>query len=119
MKKVLPLLLFVLLAFAGCQPSGPVEYQIAHNPHQVALNAENFVQQTVKKSRRYKAEDWQMAVDQFITMSKNYYEYHKGMTQEEVSRFDAARLEFMKAVNAHGSEELAIQIKEAYGKIVK
>ena len=52
-------------------------------------------------------------------VNKLHSEYHKGMTQEEVSRFDAARLEFMKAVNAHGSEELAIQIKEAYGKIVE
>lgn len=117
MKKLFPLFLFVLLAFAGCQPSGPVEYQMTDNPRNVVANAEKFVKQTARRSSKYTAEDWQNAVTQFIAMSKNCFEHQSQMTSEELSSFNAARLKFMEVIDANGSEDVAMQIKAAYGEI--
>lgn len=116
MKKVLPLLLFVLLAFASCQ-RGPAVYQVAGNPKEMADNAEKFTKQTVKRSSSYTAEDWQVAVDQFVAMTKDYVEKKHYMSQEDLNRVDAARLEFIKAVSENGNEELVAQIKEVYSQI--
>jgi hypothetical protein len=116
MKKVLSLLLLVLMAFAGCQ-RGPVMYQMAEKPNEVAVNAEKFVKQTAKHAKHYTAEEWQVAVEQFIAMSKNCYEFKNEMSQEELDRFTAARLDFMKAIQKNGNDELARAIKEAFNSI--
>lgn len=116
MKKLFPLLLFVLLAFSGCQ-RGPAMYTIAENPSEVATNAEKFVKQTEKRSSRYTAEDWQVAVNQFIDMSKNFIDKKDNMNEQEVNRFTAARLNFMKSVLKNGNDDLARQIKKAYNNL--
>ena len=116
MKKVLPLLLFVLLAFAGCQ-RGPAIYQVADNPREMANNAEKFAKQTTKRAASYTAEEWQVAVDQFVAMVKDYSDKKHYMSQEDIFRVDAARLEFIKAVGEHGNDDLVAQIKEAYSQI--
>lgn len=116
MKKVFPLLLFVFLAFSSCQ-KGPVMYTIAEKPSEVATNAEKFVKQTEKRSSHYSAEDWQVAVEQFVAMSKNYVDKKSEMSEQEINRFTAARLNFMKSVQKSGTEDLARQIKEVYSRI--
>lgn len=116
MKKVLPLLLFVLLAFAGCQ-RGPAVYQVSKNPKEMVANAEKFAKQTTDRSASYTAEEWQVAVEQFISMSKDFVDKKRYMRQEDIDRVDAARLVFIKAVGENGSDELAVQIKEAYKMI--
>lgn len=116
MKKVFPLLLFVLLAFSSCQKR-PVMYTPAEKPSEVVANAEKFVKQTEKRSSHYSAEDWKVALDQFIVMSKNYVEKKGEMSEQEISRFTAARLNFMKSVQKSGTEDLARQIKEVYSRI--
>lgn len=117
MKKVLPLLLLALLAFAGCQ-SGPATYEMANKPHEVVPNAEKFVNQVEKKSKHYKAEDWDAAVLEFIAMSKDYIDKSAYLTQEERMRFDNARLKFMAAIDANGTPEVAKQVKEEYARLV-
>ncbi len=117
MKKVLPFLLFVLLAFAGCQ-SGPVMYEKSENPRQLVGNVEKFVKQTEKKAKHYSAEDWQVAVEQFVVMSKDYVENRNRLSPEEQMRYDNARVEFVKIVGAKGGEELVSQIKETYSRII-
>lgn len=117
MKKVLPLLLFVLLAFAGCQKE-PATYQLATNPRELAPNVEKFANQVTKKSKHYTAEDWQFTVEQFVAMSKNYVEYSSELTEEETIRYNNARLQFMLAVDAAGDEHLVALIKETYSNIV-
>ena len=117
MKKVLPLLLFVLLAFASCQ-RGPAIYQASENPKEMADNAEKFAKQTVKRSSSYNAEEWKVAVEQFAVMTKDFVDKKPLMDQEDVFRFDAARLEFIKAVNENGNDELVAQIKEIYSQCV-
>ena len=87
------------------------------NPRNVAANAEKFVKQTTKRSSKYTAEDWQNAVKQFVAMSKNCFEHQSYMTSEELSSFDAARLKFMEVIHTNGNEDLAMQIKAAYGEI--
>jgi hypothetical protein len=109
-------MLFVLLAFSSCQ-KGPVMYTIAEKPSEVVTNAEKFVKQTEKRSSHYTAEDWQVAVDQFVAMSKNYMDKKTEMSEAEVNRFTSARLNFMKSVQKNGTEELALQIKEVYSRI--
>ena len=116
MKKVLPLLLFVLLAFAGCN-SGPAMYEVAEKPSEIVNNAEKFVKQTEKKAKHYSAEDWQVAVEQFIAMSKNYYENVHYLSDEEKMRFDNARIKFMNAITDNGNMEVAKQVKEEYSRI--
>ena len=118
MKKILPILMFVLLVFAGCQ-RGPATYQMANSPREVATNAEKFVKQVVKQSKHYQVEDWKNAVQQFILMSKNYVECKSKLTDEEVMRFDNARLQFMSAVVENGNETIAAEVKQVYGNIVQ
>jgi len=117
MKKVLPLLLFVLLAFAGCN-RGPATYQITDNPREIAVNAEKFVSQVEKLSKHYTAEEWDATFDQFILMSKNYFEVGRSMTQDEQMKYDNARLRFMAAIDANGTEDLTVRVKEAYANIM-
>lgn len=116
MKKVLPLLVLVLLTF-GCQ-RGPATYEITDNPREVIPHAEKFVNQVEKKSKHYKAEDWNVAVDQFVAMSKNYIDKAAYLTNEEHMKFDNARVKFMKAIDANGSEEVAMQVKKAYAELI-
>ena len=116
MKKVLPLLLFVLLAFAGCQ-RGPAIYQVADNPKEMADHAEKFAKQTTKRAAHYTAEEWQVAVEQFSAMAKDFAAKKPYMSQEDVFRVDAARLVFIKAVDEKGNDELVAQIKEVYSQI--
>jgi hypothetical protein len=116
MKKVLPLLLFVMLAFAGCQ-RGPAIYQKSDNPKEMVANAEKFAKQTVKRASSYTPEEWKIAIEQFTAMTKNYVDKKPMMSQEDQFRFDAARLEFIKAVSENGSEELVAEIKEVYSQI--
>lgn len=118
MKKVLPLLLFVLLAFAGCQRE-PATYQMANSPREMAVNAEKFSKQVSKQSKHYSAEDWQVVEQQFIAMGKNYVENMHLMTEEERMRFDQARLDFMQAVSTNGGEELTARIKADYANIIE
>ena len=110
-------MLLVLMAFASCQ-RGPVMYEMAEKPSQVINNVEKFVKQTEKKAKHYSAEDWRVAFEQFVAMAKNFVENKDAMKEEEVIRFDAARLEFMKTVTTNGNEELAAQIKEVYATII-
>ena len=117
MKKVLPLLLVIMLAFAGCQ-SGPATYEMAENPKEIVTNAEKFVSQTEKYSKHYSAEDWQVAVDQFVDMSKDYVKNRRSLKPDDQMRFDNARLQFMRAIDANGSADIAKQVKEAYSQVV-
>ena len=39
------------------------------------------------------------------------------MSEDDVNRFTAARLNFMKSVQKNGNEDLARQIKEAYNSL--
>ena len=117
MKKVLPLLLFVLLAVSGCQ-RGPAMYEMSQSPAAVVVNAEKFVNKTAKLSSHYTDEDWKVAVEQFVVMSKNYMETKNYMTQSELDRFTAARLKFMSAIDANGNEALAREVKEVYNSLL-
>ena len=117
MKKVLPLLLWVLLAFVGCQ-STPATYELSNAPGELVPHAEKFVSQVEKKSKHYTAEDWDAAVEQFVIMSKNYVEYGPKLTQEERMKYDNARLRFMKAIDTNGTEEVAKQVKEVYARLM-
>ena len=108
----------VLLAFAGCH-RGPAIYEPTENPREVVVNAEKFVNQVAKKSKHYSAEDWQVAVEQFVVMSKNYVENLPNLTAEEQMRFDNARVQFMGSVSANGTLEIAGQVKDAYSRMVQ
>ena len=116
MIKVLPLLLFVLLAFASCQ-RGPAIYQMSENPKEMADNAEKFAKQTMKRASSYSDEEWKVAVDQFVAMSKDFVEKKRTMSEQDVFRVDAARLQFIKAVSDNGNEELVAEIKSLYSEI--
>ena len=118
MKKLLPIIMFVLLAFAGCQ-RGPAMFEKTDNPRDFVAHAEQFVKQVDKQSKHYDAQDWQAAVEQFVVMAKNFVECKTRMTNEEVMRYDYARLQFMSAIDKNGNEELAKQVKDEYGKIVQ
>ena len=117
MKKLLPITMFVLLAFASCQ-RGPVMYEKAENPRQLVVNVEKFVKQTEKNAKHYSVEDWQVAIDQFVVMSKDYVENRNRLTEEEQMRYDNARVQFVNIAGAKGGEELVVQIKETYSRIV-
>lgn len=92
-------------------------YEVAEKPSEIVNNAEKFVKQTEKKAKHYSAEDWQVAVEQFIAMSKNYYENANYLSDEEKMRFDNARIKFMNAITDNGNMEVAKQVKEEYSRI--
>ena len=117
MKKYLPLLLFVLLAFAGCQ-SGPAVYQDTNNPHELVPNAEKFVNKVDKKSKHYTVEEWDAAIDQFVLMNKNFIEMGDYLTQEERMKYDNARVKFMHAIDVNGTEEMALRVKQEYANMM-
>ena len=117
MKKVLPLVLFVLLAIAGCQ-RGPATYEMTQNPREIAINAEKFANQVEKMSKHYGAEDWDAAIDQFVLMSKNYFEYSNALTNDEQMKYDKARVKIMHAIDTNGNEDLARRVKEEYAHIM-
>ena len=81
MKKILPIVMFVLLVFAGCQ-RGPATYEMTQNPRDFAPNAEKFVKQVTKQSKHYQVEDWENALRQFVAMSKNFVEFKSKLTDE-------------------------------------
>ena len=116
MKKVLPLLLMIMFAFAGCQ-SGPATYEMAENPQEIVAHAEKFVGQVSKKAKHYNAEDWDAAITQFIVMGKNYSDYKPFFSEQLQMQYDNARMEFIRAVDTNGGEELAIRVKKEYGAI--
>ena len=115
-EKSIPTIVVCPVGFLGCQ-RGPAMYTIAENPAEVATNAEKFVKQTEKRSSHYTTEDWQVAVNQFVDMSKNFIDKRNYMSEDDVNRFTAARLNFMKSVQKNGNEDLARQIKEAYNRL--
>ena len=78
-----------------------------------------FQTQQKKSSKHYSAEDWQVAVEQFVVMSKDYAENLQYLTAEEQMRFDNARLKFMGAIDANGNMEIAKQVKEIYSKVME
>ncbi len=84
----------------------------------MADNAEKFAKQTADRSASYTPEEWKVAIEQFVAMSKDFVENKRNMSQEDIDRVDAARLVFVKAVGENGSDELVIQVKEAYKMII-
>ena len=116
MRKVLPLLVLVLLAF-GCQ-RGPATYEMTDNPRELVPHAEKFVNQVEKQSKQYKAADWDVAVEQFVVMTKDYIDKHPYLTQEEQMKFDNARIKFMASISANGTEEVAMEVKKVYAELM-
>ena len=117
MKKYLPLLLMGMLALGGCQ-SKPATYEEAQAPNELVPHAEKFVNDVAKKSKHYTAEDWDMVIEQFVQMSKNYVEMRRYLTTEQQMKFDNTRVKFMSAVDASGQENLASRVKEEYSKVL-
>ena len=89
---------------------------MSENPREMADNAEKFAKQTTKRAASYTDEEWKVAVEQFIAMTKDYVEKKHRMSEADLNRVDAARLVFIKAVSENGSDELVAQIKEAYSQ---
>lgn len=118
MKKVLPLLLIIMFAFVGCQ-SGPATYEMADNPKDIVAHAEKFASQVSKKAKHYNAEDWDAAINQLVQMGKNYSEYKPFFSEQLQMQFDNARMEFMRAVDDNGGEELALRVKKEYAKFLE
>lgn len=117
MKKILPLLVLAMFTLAGCH-NAPASYEMADSPRQLIPNAEKFVNQVVKDSKHYKAEDWDEAIKQFVSMSKNYVEYGPQLTQDDRMKYNNIRMDFMSAVDATGNEDLALRVKEAYANVI-
>lgn len=63
------------------------------------------------------AEDWDAAIDQFVQMGKNYSKYQPFFSEQLQMQYDNARMEFIRAVDANGGEELALRVKKEYGAI--
>ena len=94
-------------------------YERGENLGQFIDHVEKFVKQTEKKSKHYDAEDWKVAVDQFVQMSKDYVGVKNTLSEADQMRFDNARVRFMGAIDANGNEEIAKQVKEAYGNLIQ
>lgn len=101
------------MAFASCQ-RGPAIYQRADTPREMADNAEKFAKETAKCAANYSDEDWKVAFDQFASMTKDYMEKKGRMSEADLFRADAARLQFTKTVAEKGNPELVKQMKELF-----
>lgn len=116
MKKLLPLFVFVLLAFAGCHPQ-PAVYEYSNDPQTVMDNCEKFVNYTFDKSKRYNEEDWNATIVEFVHMCKNYKEYEFQLPVSDRERFQAGVVKFMKAVDANGIDSMAYDVKAKYAEV--
>jgi hypothetical protein len=97
----------------------PAIYQVADNPQQMVVNAEQFVKQVSKKAGKYSDEDWNSIVEeQFLYMTKNYVEFEPRMTVQEKDRFAESRLKFVKALGDLGRNDLALRTKEIYSMVM-
>ena len=79
---------------------------------------EKFVNKVDKKSKHYSAEDWNVAIDQFVAMCKNYVEIGGRLTAEEQMKYDNARVKFMHSIDANGTEDMAKRVKEEYARVL-
>lgn len=118
MKKFLPLLMFVLLAFVGCQPK-PATYVDSEDPQTMLTNCEKFVNYTFDKSSKYTAEDWDVTVEQFVHMCKNYRACEWQLFEKDRERFQLDLNKFMQAVDATGNTDLALEIKAKYAEVME
>ena len=109
-------MMLLLLALAGCHPT-PATFEYSEDPQVVLANAEEFVNYTYEKSSKYNDEDWDVTVEQFINMCKNYKECEWQMFEKDRERFSLALNKFMQAVDATGNLDLAMEIKEHYARI--
>lgn len=116
MKKVFPLLLIIMFAFVGCQ-RGPATYEMAESPQGVITHAKEFVGRISKQAKNYNAEDWEIAISQFVQMGKNYCELKPSFTEEQQMQYDNVRMEFIYAVDTYGGEDMALRVKEEYSAI--
>lgn len=116
MKKVLPLLLFVLLAFAGCHPT-PAVYEESDDPQVVLENCEKFVNYTAEKCKKYNDEDWDKTVEQFVHMCKNYKTNEWQLFEKDRERFLECLHTLIVAVDASGKPEMSAEFKKAYAEV--
>ena len=116
MKKLLPLFMFALLAFAGCHPQ-PAVYEDAKDPHAVLANCDKFVNYTFNKSKRFNEEDWNATIDEFVHMCKNYKEVEWQLFENDRQRFQADLVKFIQAVDATGNVDMALDIKAKYAEV--
>ena len=110
--------MFVLFAFAGCQPK-PATYEYSDDPQVMLDNCDKFVNYTFEKSKKYTEEDWEVTIDQFIYMCKNYKTCEWQLFEPDRERFQANLVKFMKAVDATGDIDMALGIKERFSKVME
>ena len=116
MKKLLPLFIIALLSFAGCHPKTAV-YEESKDPQVVLDNCDKFVNYTFEKSKRYNEEDWKVTIDEFVHMCKNYKTVEWQLFEKDRERFSADLVKFMKAVDATGNVDMALDIKAKYAEV--
>lgn len=118
MKKLLPLFMFALLAFAGCQPEKAV-YQESSNPKTVIRNCDKFVNCAIRNSKNYDAKDWSATIDEFFRMCKNYKSVEDQLPDKDKERFRIDLNKFMKVVDATGNADMAFDIKKRFAKVME
>ena len=116
MKKLLPLFIIALLAFAGCHPQ-PAVYEYSNDPQTVLDNCDKFVNYTFNKSKRFNEEDWNATIDEFVHMCKNYKEVEWQLFENDRQRFQADLVKFIQAVDATGNVDMALDIKAKYAEV--
>lgn len=116
MKKYLPILLFVLLAFAGCNKK-PAEYKLSVEGENIIENTDAFTSEVLKNGPKYSAEDWEFVTVQFGMMCKDYRENKWRLFENERNLYQQAWIKYIQAVDATNNPELAASTKKLYNEI--
>ena len=116
MKKYLPILLFVLLAFAGCDKK-PAEYKLSVEGKNIIENTDAFTSEVLKNGPKYSAEDWEFVTEQFVMMCKDYKENEWRLFEADRNLYQQARAKYIKALDATNNPELQAANKKLFNNI--
>lgn len=116
MKKYLPILLFVLLAFVGCDKK-PAEYQLSIEGKNIIENTDAFTSEVLKNGPKYTAEDWEFVTVQFGMMCKDYKENEWRLFDNERNLYQQARMKYIQALDATNNPELQAANKKLFNDI--
>lgn len=103
MKKYLPILLLMMLAFVGCN-SGPAIYE-GSTSENLIKNSEKFVRQTERECSKYTWNEWGNSLQYYTHMLKDFSNLQTELNDNDKHEFRTIRIRYTEAVSKSGFED--------------
>lgn len=119
MKKYLPFLMLIALAFVGCN-SGPAVYEDS-TPENFIKNSEKFVRQTEKNCSKYTSwDEWQKSLEYYTHMLKDFSNLKTELNDNDIQEFRKIRIRYCDATaktEFEDKEAVIEKAKDLYNRI--